>query len=51
MLKSLYVKNYAIIDEIKRGHINAATVGGKFYIARSEAVRYIESTAYNADEA
>ncbi len=40
-----------ILDAIKRGQIAASCVGGKFYIARSEAVRYIESTAYQADEA
>ena len=33
------------------GDIAAACVCGKFYISREEAVRYIESTAYTADEA
>lgn len=41
----------AIIDAIKRGKIECACVGGKFYISRDEAARYIESTAYKADEA
>ena len=41
----------AIIDTIKRGKIECACVGGKFYISREEAARYIESTAYKADEA
>ena len=41
----------AIIDAIKRGRIACACVGGKFYISREEAARYIESTAYKADEA
>lgn len=40
-----------VIDAIRRGRILAATVGRKFYISREEAVRYIESTAYKADEA
>lgn len=40
-----------IIDAIKRGKIDASTVGGKFYISREEAARYIESTSYVADEA
>ena len=41
----------AIIDAIKRGKIECACVGGKFYISRDEAARYIESTAYKPDEA
>ena len=41
----------AIIDAVKRGQIAASCVGGKFYISRDEAARYIESTAYKADEA
>ena len=41
----------AIIDAVKRGQIAASCVGGKFYISRDEAARYIESTAYTADEA
>lgn len=40
-----------VIEAIRRGRILAATVGRKFYISREEAARYIESTAYNADEA
>ena len=40
-----------IIDAVKRGQIAASCVGGKFYISRDEAARYIESTAYKADEA
>ena len=40
-----------IIDAIKRGRLAAANVGRKFYISREEAARYIESTAYKADEA
>jgi len=40
-----------VIEAIRRGRILAATVGRKFYISREEAVRYIESTAYTADEA
>ena len=40
-----------VIEAIRRGRILAATVGRKFYISREEAVRYIESTAYKADEA
>ena len=43
--------SYAIIDAVKRGQIAASCVGGKFYISRDEAARYIESTAYTADEA
>lgn len=42
--------SYAIIDAVKRGQIAASCVGGKFYISREEAARYIESTAYKADE-
>ena len=42
--------SYAIIDAVKRGQIAASCVGGKFYISRDEAARYIESTAYKADE-
>ena len=40
-----------IIEAIKRGRLAAANVGRKFYISRDEAARYIESTAYKADEA
>ena len=40
-----------ILAEMKRGRISATCVGGKFYIARAEAARYIESTEYKADEA
>ena len=40
-----------ILDAIRRGKIAASRVGGKFYIARDEAARYIETTAYQADEA
>lgn len=40
-----------ILDAIKRGKIAASSVGGKFYISREEAARYIESTSYVADEA
>lgn len=40
-----------ILESIRRGRILAATVGRKFYISRDEAARYIESTAYTADEA
>lgn len=40
-----------ILDAIKRGRINASSVGGKFYIAREEAARYIEATAFIPDEA
>ena len=43
--------SYAIIDAIKRGQIAASSVGGKFYISREEAARYIESTEFKADEA
>lgn len=43
--------SFAIIDAIRRGRIAASSVGGKFYISREEAARYIESTAFNADEA
>ena len=43
--------SFAIIDAIKRGQIAASCVGGKFYISHDEAARYIESTAYKADEA
>ena len=39
-----------ILDAIKRGQIAASSVGGKFYISRDEAARYIESTAFVADE-
>ena len=42
---------YAILDEIKRGKIAASSVGGKFYIAREEAARYVEATAFIPDEA
>ncbi len=41
----------AIIEAIKRGRVAASSVGGKFYISRDEAARYIETTAYQADEA
>ncbi len=41
----------AVLDAIRRGYILAATLGRKFFISRSEAERYIESTAYQADEA
>lgn len=40
-----------IVEAIKRGRIAASSVGGKFYISRAEAARYIEATAYKADEA
>ncbi len=40
-----------IIEAIKRGRLAAANVGRKFYISRDEAARFIESTAYKADEA
>ena len=40
-----------VLEAIKRGRILAATVGRKFFISREEAARYIESTAYKADEA
>lgn len=40
-----------ILEAIRRGRILAATVGRKFYVSRDEAARYIESTAYKADEA
>ena len=40
-----------ILDAVRRGQIAASSVGGKFYIARDEAARYIESTEYKADEA
>ena len=40
-----------ILEAIKRGKIEASCVGGKFYISRDEAARYIESTEYKADEA
>lgn len=39
-----------IISAIKRGKISASCVSGKFYICREAAARYIESTAYRADE-
>lgn len=40
-----------ILDAIRRGKIAASSVGGKFYIAREEAARYIEATAFIPDEA
>ena len=40
-----------ILAAIRRGQIAAACICGKFYISREEAARYIESTAYTADEA
>jgi len=40
-----------VLDAIKRGQIDASCVGGKFYISRDEAARFIESTEYKADEA
>lgn len=40
-----------VLEAIRRGRILVATVGRKFYISREEAARYIESTAYKADEA
>jgi hypothetical protein len=40
-----------IIAAIRRGKISASIVERKFYISRDEAARYIESTAYTADEA
>lgn len=40
-----------ILEAIRRGRILAATVGRKFYVSRDEAARYIETTAYRADEA
>lgn len=40
-----------ILEAIRRGRILAATVGRKFYVSRDEAARYIETTAYQADEA
>ena len=40
-----------ILDAIKRGDISASTVGGKFYVSREEAARYIESTDYTPEEA
>ncbi len=40
-----------ILDAIKRGRIAASSVGGKFFISRDEAARYIESTAYKPVEA
>lgn len=40
-----------ILEAIRRGRILAATVGRKFYVSRDEAARYIETTAYKADEA
>lgn len=40
-----------ILAEIKRGRIAACQPGGQFFISYDEAVRYIESTAYKADEA
>jgi len=41
----------AVLDAIRRGRILSATVGRKFYIAREEAARYIEATAFIPDEA
>lgn len=41
----------AILADIKAGRLAANVVGGKYYIARTEAARYIESTEYKADEA
>ena len=40
-----------ILADIKAGRLAANVVGGKYYIARVEAARYIESTEYKADEA
>ncbi len=40
-----------ILDAIRRGKIAASSVGGKFYISREEAARYIAGTAYKPDEA
>ncbi|MBQ8112195.1 MAG: hypothetical protein IJ146_03205 [Kiritimatiellae bacterium] len=40
-----------ILADIKAGRLAANVVGGKYYIAREEAVRYIESTEFKADEA
>ena len=40
-----------ILDAIRRGKIAASSVGGKFYISREEAARYIAETAYKPDEA
>ena len=42
---------YAIIDAIRRGKMEASSVGGKFYISREEAARYVAETAYTPDEA
>lgn len=41
----------SIVNAIKRGRLAASCMNGKFYISRAEAARYIESTAYKADEA
>ena len=40
-----------VIADIKRGKLSANRIGGQFLIARSEAVRYVESNEYTADEA
>ena len=40
-----------IISEIKRGRIAASSVGGKFFIAYDEAVRYVKSTEFKPQEA
>ena len=40
-----------ILDAIRRGKMAASCVGGKFLIARDEAARYIEATAFIPDEA
>lgn len=40
-----------ILAEIKRGRIAACQPGGQFFIAYDEAVRYIKSTEFKADEA
>ena len=42
---------YAVIDAIKCGRIAASTIGRTFSIAREEAARYIEATAFIPDEA
>lgn len=40
-----------ILDAIKIGQLAASSLGGKFYIWREEAARFIEATAYKVDEA
>ena len=40
-----------ILEAIKRGKVAASIVCGKFYIAREEAARYVEETAFIPDEA